>query len=282
MSRSPRVGLLWRYEWDPPDADPPKLDGVFSALAELGADAEAVVYSDDAVEQVRAQLLGLDGVLIWVNPIQGGLDRSRLDPLLREVSEVGVFVSAHPDVILRMGTKRVLVDTRSLGWGTETRIYHDWDEFRRDLPRRLEDGAPLVLKQHRGMGGIGIWKVELADTDSVVVQQAAEGQGTDAMALAEFLDSCAPYFRGGAPMVEQPYQPRLPDGSVPISRMTAWSGSRTSTHTDCCRRPSSPGSRQSSSNRPTSRDTGHFATASKTNGCRNCRGSSRSARMSCR
>jgi len=34
------------------------------------------------------------------------------------------------------------------------------------------------------------------------------------MALAEFLDSCAPYFRGGAPMVEQPYQPRLPDGLI--------------------------------------------------------------------
>jgi len=49
-------------------------------------------------------------VLVWVNPIEQGLDRSRLDPLLRDVAATGVFVSAHPDVILRMGTKEVLVD----------------------------------------------------------------------------------------------------------------------------------------------------------------------------
>ena len=52
-------------------------------------------------------------MLVWVNPIEQGLDRSKLDPLLREVADAGVWVSAHPDVILRMGTKEVLFDTRS-------------------------------------------------------------------------------------------------------------------------------------------------------------------------
>jgi hypothetical protein len=66
---------------------------------------------------VRDQLLGLDGVLVWVNPIEQGLNRSKLDALLREVADAGVWVSAHPDVILKMATKQVLVDTKQMSWG---------------------------------------------------------------------------------------------------------------------------------------------------------------------
>lgn len=205
-----RVGLLWRREWDPPSAEPPKLRGVFEAFAELGVDAEAVVFSDDAVEAVRGHLLDLDGVLVWVNPIEQGLDRSQLDPLLREVADAGVFVSAHPDVILRMGTKEVLVDTRDMSWGTDTRVYRTWDELNSALPSRLRAGGPLVLKQHRGMGGHGVWKVELTGDGWVLAQHAAGGAAPEAMSLDEFLERCKPYGL----VVEQPYQPRLAEGMI--------------------------------------------------------------------
>ena len=81
-----RVGLLWRREWNPPSAEPPKLHGVFAAFADIGVEAEPVVYSDDEVDAIRAQLLSLDGVLVWVNPIEKGLDRSVLNPLLSATS----------------------------------------------------------------------------------------------------------------------------------------------------------------------------------------------------
>ena len=160
-----RVGLLWRAEWDAPDAhvsvtESCKLREMFRAFAALGVDSVPVMYSDQTVDAVRNQLLELDGVLVWVNPIQDGLDRSQLDPLLREVAEAGVWVSAHPDVILRMGTKEVLVDTASMSWGTETRLYRTTEELRDQLPERLAEHGPLVLKQHRGMGGSGVWRVE--------------------------------------------------------------------------------------------------------------------------
>ncbi|HXH98185.1 MAG TPA: hypothetical protein VNH40_13345, partial [Gaiellaceae bacterium] len=53
-------------------------------------------------------------------PIEQGPDRSVLDPLLREVAGAGVFVSARPDVILKIATKRVLVDTAQMSWSAET------------------------------------------------------------------------------------------------------------------------------------------------------------------
>ena len=55
---------------------------------------------------VRAQLAAVDGVLVWVNPIHEGRKRAKLDALLREVAARGVWVSAHPDVILKMGPRR--------------------------------------------------------------------------------------------------------------------------------------------------------------------------------
>ena len=134
---------------------------MFAAFAGLGVVAEPVVYSDSGAEAVREQLLELDGVLVWVNPIEHGFDRSTLDPLLREVAAAGVWVSAHPDVILKMATKKVLVDTKEMSWGTDSRLYLSASEVGDQLPARLAERGALVLKQQRGMGGHGVWKLSL-------------------------------------------------------------------------------------------------------------------------
>src|SRR5215467_2784775 len=88
-----------------------------------------------------------------------------LDPLLREVAEQGVWVSAHPDVILKMATKRVLVDTAAMSWSAETHAYESLEQFGIELPERMRSRGPLVLKQHRGMGGEGVWKIESETAD---------------------------------------------------------------------------------------------------------------------
>jgi uncharacterized protein DUF6815 len=208
--RPARVGLLYRREWDAThDPAASKLHGVFAAFAELGAEAEPVVYSDDAVERVRAQLLELDGVLVWVNPVQDGLDRSLLDPLLRDVADAGVFVSAHPDVILRMGTKQVLADTQTMAWGMPTRVYRSIGELRAGL---RESGAAVVLKQYRGMGGYGVWKIELVDGETVDVQDAGHGAPVERMPLDALLSLVAPYLEGDGRLVQQPYLDTLTEG----------------------------------------------------------------------
>src|SRR5882757_7954712 len=88
---------------------------VFEALAGLGIEARPAIYDESFAEEIREQLLAVDGVLVWVNPIQDGRSRAGLDALLREVAARDVWVSAHPDVILKMGTKEVLYHTRSMG-----------------------------------------------------------------------------------------------------------------------------------------------------------------------
>src|SRR3954463_8418661 len=99
-----RIGILW--PGDPSAATPApestRFHRVFEELATRDALAEPIVYADEAADGVRERLLRMDAVLVWVNPIVDGRDRTVLDALLREVASQGVFVSAHPDVILQM------------------------------------------------------------------------------------------------------------------------------------------------------------------------------------
>jgi len=112
-----RIAVLWRGDHEARRAATPqnnRYHRVFEELAALGIDAEPAVYADDIAEEVREHLLAVDGVLVWVDPISGGKTRTVLDGMLREVASRGPWVSAHPDVILKMGVKEVLYRTKHL------------------------------------------------------------------------------------------------------------------------------------------------------------------------
>jgi hypothetical protein len=217
-ARLGRIAILWRGDETARRSATPqasRFKQVFAALADLGVDAEPVVYEDDVLDAVRAQLGRLDGVLVWVNPIHDGRNRAKLDALLREVAARGVWVSAHPDVILKMGTKEVLHRTRTMSWGCDTALYRTADAMRAELPARLAAG-PRVIKRNRGNGGQGVWKVEtLANPRNlpmVRVLDATKDIAED-LALEEFFERCSAYFQDGC-VIDQPFQARLREGVV--------------------------------------------------------------------
>jgi hypothetical protein len=222
MGETARLALLWRgdrQERRNATPDNNRLSRVFEALAALGIHAEPAVYADDTAAEVREQLLKLDGVLVWVNPISDGQDRIALDAMLRDVASKGVWVSAHPDVIRKMGVKEVLHRTRHLGWGTDTQLYRDAGSFGDEFPPRLLSAGPRVLKQNRGNGGQGVWKVELVSPTAskggiVRVLQAARGSVPEDMLLGDFMRRCESYFVAEGCIIDQPFQPRLPDGMI--------------------------------------------------------------------
>ncbi|MET4326563.1 hypothetical protein ABIB80_002389 [Bradyrhizobium sp. i1.15.2] len=183
---------------------------LFEALAAVGIAARPAIYDESFAEDVREQLLGVDGVLVWVNPIQDGRDRAGLDALLRDVAARGVWVSAHPDVILKMGTKEVLYRTRSMGWGSDTTLYQTAAAMRAELPTRLAAG-PRVIKRNRGNGGQGVWKVEKLPASPMIKVLDATRDGSEELTLDDFVRRCAEYFENGS-VVDQPFQPRLSEG----------------------------------------------------------------------
>lgn len=213
-----RIAILWRGdESERRNANPKtsRFKTVFAALAHIGIEARPVVYEDDVADAVRAELLSLDGVLVWVNPIHEGRNRTNLDAVLREVAECGVWVSAHPDVIQKMGTKEVLYRTRALGWGCDTALYRSAEAMLLELPALLLKG-PRVIKRNRGNGGQGVWKVEMLDNEgdeAMLRVREATSNISEQVKFETFVKRCAGYFADGC-VVDQPYQQRLKEGVV--------------------------------------------------------------------
>jgi hypothetical protein len=195
----------------------PRLVPIFDALAGVGIAVEPVLYDEASSSALFNRLVDFDGVLVWVDPLHGDGHRSALDALLRDVAAKGPWVSAHPDTILKMGTKEVLYVTRTLGWGAETRMYSTDAEFREEFARSISSGRPRVVKQNRGNGGIGVWKVTLIDADRGVVRvqhAAPRDDVTEDLALDAFVERCSPYFEGDGKLIEQPFADRLAQGMI--------------------------------------------------------------------
>src|ERR687884_610584 len=75
-----------------------KYKDLANAFLSQGFRVTSVLYNNDVADQLASDLLQFDAVLVWVNPIEQGNDRKKLDALLTEISGKGCFVSAHPEV----------------------------------------------------------------------------------------------------------------------------------------------------------------------------------------
>ncbi len=195
--------------------------GRFGALVRAffaaGLPADTVMYSDERCGEAEHRLNQADAVLVFVNPVHNGQDRSVLDPMLERVARRGTLVSAHPTAIEQMGTKRVLVDTEAMTWSLGDA--HHLDGGPTSLPafqRRLQEG-PRVLKQVRGNGGAGVWRLTWMSGDAgastVHVLRATDREGGAVMPWAAFQATMEQYWAGGT-WVDQPYRRPSPDGMV--------------------------------------------------------------------
>ena len=210
----PRLAILYpgdRPARDRADPAASRFLKLFDAFASAGVAVEPAIYRDDFRDEVLQQLLQVHGVLVWHNPIEGGSDRNQLDTMLREVAAHGVFVSTHPDMILKLGTKDVLLAVRDLPFGTDVHRINSLAQAEAELPGRLAGGA-RVLKQHRGHSGIGIWRIEQRSADHYVLRHAARGCVEEIVDLGGAMQRLAPYFENAGHMIDQAWQPRVVDG----------------------------------------------------------------------
>lgn len=218
-SSAAQVALLYpgdRAMRDRSDPTESRFAPLFDAFSAAGIRAAPAVYHDDFCDEVESQLRAVQAVLVWCNPIQDGRRRDCLDAMLRRVAESGVLVSAHPDAVLALGTKDVLLAARSLPFGSDVHRIDSLDQLQTDLPQRLQSG-PRVLKQHRGHSGIGVWRVELFDAGPKLrVRHAQRGSEEEVMSMPALVQRMAPYFdrENGGHMIDQAWQPRLVEGMV--------------------------------------------------------------------
>lgn len=186
-----------------------------AALDAAGFAVETLVYHDEISGDLETPLAKLDAVLVWVNPIESGHDRGALDALLRRVAERGVHVSAHPDTIVKMGTKDVLYKTRRMDWGIESCVFSNPEDFRRRFLDGMRRGGIRVLKLLRGNGGNGVFKVSYsaAGSDEVAVQSAVRPFERRVLTVQAFHDEFCARLNPGV-LIDQAWNPNIANGMV--------------------------------------------------------------------
>ena len=164
IGRPFRVALMWSGDREARRsavANSTRLAGIFAALNAVGIQAEPAVYADEMADEVREQILAARrrarlgrSNRQWQEPqrprcaVARGVGARRLGQhASRRDSEDGREGGAASHEASRLGHR----------YPTVSRPPQPYEEF----PPRLQSAGPRVLKQNRGNGGQGVWKVEL-------------------------------------------------------------------------------------------------------------------------
>ena len=200
-----KIAVMWRSDWRNPSAPTRherRLHPILDALRAARFEPVAIKFHEEEAEAARRALLACAGALVWINPIADGRERGAVDALLREASGRGIWVSAHPDVIARMGVKDVLHTTRDLGWGSDVARYASLAEFQRQFVMSDARGA-RVLKPLRGNDGRGVIKVS-GEGNRLSVQFASD-DSVESMTMPELCARVAPAFAGDGCVIDQEF-----------------------------------------------------------------------------
>ncbi|HET9746011.1 MAG TPA: Cj0069 family protein [Chitinophagaceae bacterium] len=180
---------------------------------EKGFTVDSVLYHDSVYTKLETQLQKYDAILVWVNPIEQGNSRQLLDQMLTRLAEV-CFVSAHPDTILRIGTKEVLYKIKDTEFGGDIKRYDTFGDFK----NRFLDQPPgiRILKQYRGNGGNGVFRVDTLNKkqDKVIITHATKGDQEIQMTVQQFYSSFETYFDLGSILIDQQWNPNIVNGMV--------------------------------------------------------------------
>ena len=174
---------------------------------------DSILYHDSLAKQFETDLLKYNAILVWVNPIEQGGDRRMLDSLLAKLSNKGCFISTHPDTILKLGTKEILYDIRNTDFGGDTRLYRSFADFKTKFLENTNDLR--ILKQYRGNGGNGIFKIDLTNIakDQVSVTHAQSNE-TEHFSTGDFFLKFEKYFLPGGMLIDQSWNANLINGMV--------------------------------------------------------------------
>ena len=186
------------------------------SLIENGFSVDSVLYHDSIADGLATELLKYNAILVWVNPIEQQNDRKILDELLTDLSSQGCFVSAHPDTILKIGTKEILYKTRETEFGGDVKLYHSYQDFKERFLLSGEMTGIRILKQYRGNGGNGVFKIDMRNikNNRISVTHATVGDKEEQLSTNDFFLAFEPYFFHNGMLIDQQWNSNLINGMV--------------------------------------------------------------------
>lgn len=186
------------------------------SFREKGCDVNSVIYNDTIAFNLAIELRSHDAILVWVNPIEQGSNRKILDTLLTELSAYGCFVSAHPDIILKIGTKEILYTTKEFEFGGDVKLYDSFEDFKERFLPSTELSGIRILKQDRGNGGNGVFKIDTTNikNNRIGITHAIGGDHERILGVDDFFEEIRSYFANNGILIDQEWNQNIINGMV--------------------------------------------------------------------
>jgi hypothetical protein len=179
-------------------------------------DVDSVLYHDSSSDRLAKELTKYKAILVWVNPVEQGHDRKILDAMLIELTAQGCFVSAHPDTILKIGTKEILYRIRETEFGGDTKLYRSFKDFKEQFFSSKELTGIRILKPYRGNGGNGVFKIDASHyvNNRIGVTHAKNGDAEQVLTIDDFFAEFESSFTTNDMLIDQEWNQNLLNGMV--------------------------------------------------------------------
>jgi len=192
-----------------------------------GLDREIVFYRPnrkyELLEYLKENALA---VISRINP--GNLKEvDEYFQFLKALSNAGVDVHTHPDVMINLDFKDILAKLKGTKLGDEdTYFYHTYTDFVSKFPADLDKYGIRVLKTNYGSTGEGVYLVSKKEDGSIFTVEAVNNDKFYFENITEFLhkfeekfepdDENAAYFQGKAGFVGCRYLERISEGEIRV------------------------------------------------------------------
>ena len=202
---------------------------IIKALKKRGWACEVIYFRDEWKDEIITYTSTKYSAFISrINPGNLVLGEKIYFETLRELHKLGLIALSHPDEMLNLGSKDLLVKLAGSPLvPTDTFAYYSIQDFKKNFPITLSKGI-RVLKQNRGSTGVGIWKVELFVSDNLKLNQTisinrlvkcteAINNITKVFTLDHFMKLCEKYILGeNGLLIDLPYLFRIKEGELRI------------------------------------------------------------------
>ncbi|MBS9778792.1 MAG: Cj0069 family protein [Campylobacteraceae bacterium] len=207
-----------------------KLDTKFilEALSQaLDVEGEVVFYEDDKAHILKTYLKENASCILSRINTSDLMDLENYFDLLRDLSDSEIQVFPHPDTLINLDFKDILVKLKITPLGEKsTRLYSDFEYFTQNFPLVLRKEKIRVLKKNYGLKGKDTYLVELKPDQTIRCTDGLDNKETTFGSIYEFLKFFEPKFKTTCKneiyskdkigFISCKYLPRVSEGEISV------------------------------------------------------------------
>jgi hypothetical protein len=111
-----------------------------------------------------------------------------------------------------MGTKEVLYKIRETPFGGDIKLYHSFTDFKERFLK--EQKGIRILKQYRGNGGDGVFKIDTSNIKKIRITHAKNGNEESQVSVDDLFKMFESYFNTNSMLIDQEWNQNIVNGMV--------------------------------------------------------------------